>query len=76
MVRCIYGKSRKTRRGKIRNEMVRVAPIGDKLWENRLRLFGQIQCRTLDAMVKKSDKITGNDNARGEGKTEIDMGHW
>ena len=38
--------------------------------------FGHIQRRAVDAMVKKSDKIIGNDNARGEGKTKIDMGRF
>ena len=55
-------------------KMVGVTPIGDKLRESRLRQFDHIQYRPVDVVAKKSDKITVNGNAVGEGKTETDIG--
>ena len=55
MLRWICGKTLKDR---IRNEHIReivgVAPIEDKMRENRLRWFGHIQRKPLDALVRKS----------------------
>ena len=48
----------KTRRDKVRNErirkMIEVAPIDEKMRENRLRWFGHIQRRSTNALVRKS----------------------
>ena len=48
----------KTRNDRIRNaniyNMERVAPIDDKLRENKLKWFGYICCRLTDAIVKKN----------------------
>ena len=69
MLRWICGKTLKDR---IRNEhireMVGVAPIEDKMRENRLRWFGHIQRKPLDAPVRKSDLLTIHGNARGRGR--------
>ena len=47
----------KIRRDKIRNErickMIEVAPIEEKMRENRLRWFGHIQRRLTNALVRK-----------------------
>ena len=72
MLRWICGKTLKER---IRNEhireMVGVAPIEDKMRENRLRWFGHIQRKPLDASVRKSDLLTIHGNARGRGRPKL-----
>ncbi|CAL5373127.1 unnamed protein product [Camellia sinensis] len=59
MLRWMCGK---TRQDRIRNECIRewvgVAPIEDKLRENRLRWFGHIQRRPTEAVVKRCDAVT------------------
>ena len=62
----------KTRNANIRN-MLEVAPIDDKLRENRLRWFGHICRRPTDAVVRRSDMIIGNDNTRGRGKPKLTL---
>ena len=46
---------------KVRNEdihsLVGVAPIEDKMRENRLRWFGHIRRRPMDAPVRRVEKI-------------------
>ena len=58
ILRWICGK---TRKDKVRNEDIRgqvgIAPIEDKLRENRLRWFGHIERRSRDALVRKMEKI-------------------
>ena len=65
----------KTRRDKIRNEqickMIEVAPIEEKMRENRLRWFGYIQRRSINVPIKKSDAIHIEDNARGRGRPKL-----
>ena len=51
--------------------MVGVAPIEDKIRENRLRWFGHIQRKPLDALVRKSDFLTIHGNARGRGRPKL-----
>ena len=58
MLRWMCGK---TRMDKVRNEDIRslvgVAPIEDKMKENRLRWFGHIVRRPTDALVRRVEKI-------------------
>ena len=58
MLRWMCGK---TRMDKVRNEdicsLVGVAPIEDKMRENRLRWFGHIGLRPTDAPVRRVEKI-------------------
>ncbi|KAJ7976905.1 Retrovirus-related Pol polyprotein LINE-1 [Quillaja saponaria] len=58
MLKWITGHTRKDR---IRNEYIRrkveVAPIEEKMRENRLRWFGHVQCRPMDAVVKQGDMV-------------------
>ncbi|KAL5142110.1 hypothetical protein HKD37_09G025345 [Glycine soja] len=50
---------RKTRQDKIRNEAIRervgVAPIVEKMVENRLRWFGHVERRPVDSVVRRVD---------------------
>ena len=72
MLRWMCGK---TRRDKVRNERIRkmimVAPIEEKMRENRLRWFGHIQRRPTNASVRKSDAIHIEGNARGRGRSKL-----
>ena len=72
ILRWICGKTLKDR---IRNEhireMVGVAPIEDKMRENRLRWFGHIQRKPLDAPIRKSDLLTIHSNAIGKGRPKL-----
>ena len=65
----------KIRRDKIRNErirkMIEVAPIEEKMRENRLRCCGHIERRPINAPVRKSDAIHIEDNAKGRGRPKL-----
>ena len=52
--------------------MVKVAPIEDKLRENRLRWFGHVNRRPMDAPVRKSDLVS-IDNTRGRGSPKLTL---
>ena len=54
-------------------DMVGVAPIEDKLRENRLRWFGHICCRPIDAVARRSDMIVGNDNTKERGRLKLTL---
>ena len=75
MLRWMCGK---TRKDKIRNEHIRelveVAPIQDKLRENRLRWFGHVKRRPINAPVRKSELINIAGNARGRGRPKLTWG--
>ncbi|XP_054787150.1 uncharacterized protein LOC129293296 [Prosopis cineraria] len=61
-----------TRKDKIRNEhiseKVRVAPIEEKMVENRLRWFGHVQRRPREAPVRRVEHITLSPIKRGRGR--------
>ena len=61
--------SGKTRQDRIRNdtirERVRVAPIVEKLVENRLRWFGHVERRLVDAVVRRVDQMEESRVKRG-----------
>jgi hypothetical protein len=58
MLRWINGK---TRRDRIRNDTIRksvgVAPIAEKLVENRLRWFRHVERRLVDAIMRRVDHM-------------------
>ena len=72
MLKWICGKTLKDRnRNEHIRELVGVAPIEDKMRENRLRWFGHTQRKPLDAPIRKSDLLTIHGNARGRGRPKL-----
>ena len=65
----------KTRMDKVRNEDIRslvgVAPIEDKMRENRLRWFGRIRRRPMDAPVRRVEKIDIEQGKKLRGRSKI-----
>jgi len=61
-----------TRFDKIRNEVIRdlvkVAPIEDKMRETRLRWFGHVKM-SVDAPVRSCERINTSVGNRGRGRT-------
>jgi len=47
---------------------VGVAPIAEKLVENRLRWFGHVERRPVDAVVRRVDQIEESQVKRGRGR--------
>ena len=76
-MRMLRGMCGKTRRDRIRNETVRemvgVAPIEEKLRENRLRWFGHVYRRPVDAVVKRADMIDLGSNTMGRGRPKLTL---
>ena len=54
------------RNGVIRH-LVKVAPIEDKMRETRLELFGHVKRRSVDASVKRCERINIPKGKRGKG---------
>ncbi|KAL5176375.1 LINE-1 retrotransposable element ORF2 protein [Glycine soja] len=69
MLRWMCGK---TRQDKIRNEAIRervgVAPIVEKIVENRLRWFGHVERRPVDSVVRRVDQMERRQTIRGRGR--------
>ncbi|KAH1202220.1 NADH dehydrogenase [ubiquinone] 1 beta subcomplex subunit 8, mitochondrial [Glycine max] len=69
MLRWMCGK---TRQDKIRNEAIRervgVAPIVEKMVENRLRWFGYVERRPVDSVVRRVDQMERRQTIRGRGR--------
>nr|XP_009765599.1 PREDICTED: uncharacterized protein LOC104217141 [Nicotiana sylvestris] len=69
MLRWISGY---TRRDKIRNEAIRdkvgVASVEDKMQESRLRWFGHVKRRSIDAPIRKCERLTMAGLRRGRGR--------
>ena len=68
------GKTRKdrTRNANIR-DMVGVAPIEDKLRENRPRWYGYVCYRPVDVVVRRSDMVIDSDDTRGKGRPKLTL---
>jgi len=64
--------SGKTRQDMIRNdiimERVGVIPLVEKLVENRLRLFGYVERRLVDGVVRRVDQMEENQVKRCRGR--------
>ncbi|KAL5164394.1 hypothetical protein HKD37_18G049725 [Glycine soja] len=69
MLRWMCGKTRqdKIRNGAIR-ERVGVAPIVEKMVENRLRWFGHVERRPVDSVVRRVDQMEGRQTIQGRGR--------
>jgi len=63
---------------RIRNEVIRdlvkVAPIEDKMRENRIRWFGQVIRRSVDAPVRRCERINIPGGKRGRGRAKKSLG--
>ncbi|XP_070056472.1 uncharacterized protein [Nicotiana tomentosiformis] len=61
-----------TRRDKIKNEAirdrVRVASVDDKIWESRLRWFRHVKRRSIDAPVRRCERLAMESLRRGQGR--------
>jgi len=70
---CVYTRIDRIRNGVIRN-LVKVAPIGDKMRESRLRWFGHVKRRSVDAPMRRCERINIPEGRRGRGrpKTSLD----
>ena len=72
MLRWMCGK---TRMDKVRNEDIRslvgIAPIEDKMRENRLRWFGHIGCRPMDAPVRRVENINIEQGKKLRGRPKM-----
>jgi len=68
-MRMLRWMSGKTRHDRIRNDTIRervgVAPIVEKLVENRLRWFGHVKRRLVDTVVRRVDQMEENQAKRG-----------
>ncbi|KAH1202990.1 RNA-directed DNA polymerase from mobile element jockey [Glycine max] len=69
MLRWMCGK---TRQDKIKNEAIRervgVAPIVEKMVENRLRWFGHVERRPVDSVMRRVDQMERRQTIRGRGR--------
>ncbi|KAM7490942.1 hypothetical protein LguiA_033863 [Lonicera macranthoides] len=77
-MRMLRWMSGKTRKDKIRNVTIRegvgVAPITEKMVESRLRWFGHVWRRPVDAMVRRVDHMEGSLVVRGRGRPRKTIG--
>jgi len=64
---CGYTRIDRIRNGVIR-DFVKVAPIGDKIRETRLRWFGHVKRRGVDAPVRRCERINIPEGRRGRGR--------
>ena len=67
---CGYTRLDRIRNGVIR-ERVGVAPLVDKLRETRLRWFGHVKRRSVDAPVRRCEAIDLSYYRRGRGRPKM-----
>jgi len=71
-MRMLRWMSGKTEHDRIRNDTIRervgVAPIVEKLVENRLRWFGHVERRPVDVVVRRVDQMEESQVRRGIGR--------
>ena len=64
---CDYTRIDRIRNGVI-SDLVKVAPIEDKMRETRLRWFGHVKRRGVDARVRRCETIDIPEGKRGRGR--------
>ena len=73
-MRMLYWMCSNTMRYKMRNEDIRtkigVAPIEGKMRENRLRWFGHVRRRPIDAPVRRVERIKLGQVKRAQGRPQ------
>jgi len=70
---CGYSRIDRIRNGVIRDS-IEVAPIEDKLRESRLRWFGHVKRRSMDAPVRRCERINISGGRRGMGRPKKSLG--
>ena len=74
MLKWINGNTRKYR---IRNEeicfKIRVAPFGEKMRESRLRWFGHLQRKIINAPMRKSELLEVEETKKGRGIPKVTL---
>ncbi|XP_070050899.1 uncharacterized protein [Nicotiana tomentosiformis] len=67
-----------TRRDKIKNEAIRdrvgVASVEKKMRESRLRWFGHVKRRSIDALVRRCERLAMASLRRGQGRPKKNWG--
>ncbi|KAK9756043.1 hypothetical protein RND81_01G069300 [Saponaria officinalis] len=72
MLRWMCGHTRKDRlRNEIIREKVKVAPIEDKMMENRLRWFGHVRRRPMEAPVRRLETWDTERVPKGKGRPKL-----
>ena len=78
-MRMLRWMSGNTRRDRIRNTTIRekigVAPIVEKMVESRLRWFGHVWRRSVDAPVRRVDQMEDSPVVKGRGRPRQTIGH-
>ena len=64
---CAYTRMDRISNGAIR-DLVKVVPIEDKMREIRLRWFGHMKRRSVDASVRRCERINIPKGKRGKGR--------
>jgi len=75
MLRWMCGNTRLDRiRNGVMRDLVKVAPIEDKMRETRLRWFGHVKRRSVDAPMRRCEliNIPGGKRERGRPKKSLD----
>nr|XP_016490349.1 PREDICTED: uncharacterized protein LOC107810121 [Nicotiana tabacum] len=77
-MRILRWMCRPTRLDNIRNKVIRekvgVAHVEDKIWEARLRWFGHVNRRSIEASVRRCKRLASMGNSRGRGRPKKSWG--
>jgi len=69
---CGYTRMDRIRNGVIK-DFVKVAPIEDKMRETRLRWFDHVKRRSVDAPVRRCERINIPEGKRGRGQPKMSL---
>ena len=66
MIKWMYSYTKVDRlRNEVIRDLVKVAPIKDKMRETRLRWFGYVKRRSVDALVRRCERTNVPEDKRG-----------